>query len=280
MNNVVMLILDSCRYDAFVSAKKRFISRLGEAEKRYSYSSWTFPSHTTYLMGMSPHTNPKKVFASNVYREDFLLWNKRLGLENLEFKKFVPTLSLPYLLKEYGYRNMGYVSLPVLNEQTIFNKWFDEYQLMPSHNDFNAMLERMTFHDDLPSFYFLNIGETHYPYDTPESEKNNLPRISGVHGVFKNLDDFVVRGGVKKEDVDKELFFTPEQMRELKEKQIKAVEYLDGLFEKLYDLAPRNTHFIVTADHGELFGEDDYFGHGPIIHEKVFEIPFLEGKLK
>ncbi|MBI4398350.1 MAG: metalloenzyme [Candidatus Omnitrophica bacterium] len=279
MNNVVMLILDSCRFDVFMAAKKRFISRLGEAEKRYSYSSWTFPSHSTYLMGMSPHRNPKKVFASNVYRDDFLLWNNRLGLENLEFKKFVPTLSLPCLLKEYGYRNIGYVSLPVLNENTIFNRWFDEYQLMASHNDFGAILDRMTFSRDVPSFYFLNIGETHYPYDTSESGKSNLPRISGVHGVFKNLDDFVVRGGIHKAAVDTEEFFTQEEMNELKQKQLAAVEYIDSLFEKLYDMAPANTHFIVTADHGELFGEEDFFGHGPIIHEKVFEIPFLEGKL-
>jgi glucan phosphoethanolaminetransferase (alkaline phosphatase superfamily) len=33
----------------------------------------------------------------------------------------------------------------------------------------------------------------------------------------------------------------------------------------------------VTSDHGELFGEDGYFGHGPINHEKVLEVPFVEG---
>jgi len=42
--------------------------------------------------------------------------------------------------------------------------------------------------------------------------------------------------------------------------------------------APENTYFIVTSDHGELFGEDGYFGHGPIMHEKCFEIPFVEGR--
>ena len=31
---------------------------------------------------------------------------------------------------------------------------------------------------------------------------------------------------------------------------------------------------------GELFGEEGYFGHGPIHHEKVLEVPFLEGKLR
>ena len=40
-----------------------------------------------------------------------------------------------------------------------------------------------------------------------------------------------------------------------------------------------DTIVIVTADHGELFGEMGYFGHGPIMHEKCFEVPFVEGRL-
>jgi len=37
---------------------------------------------------------------------------------------------------------------------------------------------------------------------------------------------------------------------------------------------------LLSSDHGELFGEEGYFSHGPIMHEKVFEVPFLEGKLR
>ncbi len=48
---------------------------------------------------------------------------------------------------------------------------------------------------------------------------------------------------------------------------------------QLFDKAPPNTHFIITADHGECFGEDGYFGHGPIMHRKCFEVPYVEGKL-
>ena len=54
----------------------------------------------------------------------------------------------------------------------------------------------------------------------------------------------------------------------------------DGVFEQLYDQVPENTYVIVTADHGELFGEAGYFGHGPIMHEKCFEVPFVEGALR
>jgi membrane-anchored protein YejM (alkaline phosphatase superfamily) len=63
----------------------------------------------------------------------------------------------------------------------------------------------------------------------------------------------------------------------LRERQIQAVRHIDGVMEQLYDRVPDNTWLIVTSDHGELFGEDGYFGHGPILHEKVLEVPFVEG---
>jgi len=37
---------------------------------------------------------------------------------------------------------------------------------------------------------------------------------------------------------------------------------------------------VVTSDHGELFGEDGLFGHGPFIHEKVLEVPLAEGMIQ
>ena len=72
-------------------------------------------------------------------------------------------------------------------------------------------------------------------------------------------------------------FFPMETMRFLHDQQVRCVEYVDGLIGELIAKIPPDTYFIVTADHGELFGEDDYFGHGPVMHEKCFEVPFVEG---
>jgi glucan phosphoethanolaminetransferase (alkaline phosphatase superfamily) len=58
------------------------------------------------------------------------------------------------------------------------------------------------------------------------------------------------------------------------------VEYVDGVLGSLIEKAPVGTHFMIMADHGECFGENGYFGHGPIVHEKVLEVPFLEGRKK
>ena len=78
----------------------------------------------------------------------------------------------------------------------------------------------------------------------------------------------------------KKRFFDEKALKELRQRQIKAVKYLDQVVEELFDIVPKNTYITITSDHGELFGEDGYFGHGPIQHEKVLEVPFVEGKLR
>ena len=127
--------------------------------------------------------------------------------------------------------------LPVLNPRTILNHGFDTYKLMPAHNDMRAMVRKMKFTEERPSFYLLNVGETHYAYALPGEPPEEWPRISGVHGVFKHPDEQV--GGGK--------------------------------------LVARGE---ITSDHAELFGEGGYFGHGPIQHDKVFEVFLVEGKLR
>ena len=277
-NNYILIVFDSCRYDSFIRARPKVMRKLGRVEKRWSYASWTAPSHYNLLMGLLPHRSPKHVFASEYYKKDFFKFNERLGAENIEFKSLVPQLYFPLFLKEkLGYRTHAKVSLPVLNPRTILNQGFDSYRLMADHNDMRAMVREMRFPKDRPSFYLLNVGETHYPYALPDEPPEEWPRISGVHGVFKHLDDHVVGGKLVR---GKKRFFDQKALKELRQRQIKAVKYLDQVVEELFDIVPKNTYITITSDHGELFGEDGYFGHGPIQHDKVFEVPFVEGKLR
>ncbi len=272
-NHVIWIILDSCRYDSFVAAEPQNFTRIGKVERRYSYASWTAPSHYAYLMGMMPHTSPDGVFASTVYQEEFKKWSERTGVKEMTFKDFVPQLSLTKRLKDLGYRTIGRVSLPVLNPTTAISRYFDDYQLMENHNDFRGMVDSVEFSGSQPRFYLFNVGETHYPYMLKDDQ---LPHISGVHGVFKHMDDFVIYD----EDAgkyDAGNFFTHPEMQRLHRQQIETVKYCDGLFGELLQKCPDHTWFIITADHGELFGEEGYFGHGPIMHRLVFEVPFIEG---
>lgn len=268
--NLIFIVMDSCRFDSYMMAKTPNMDRLGAGERRFSFASWTSPSHYTYLMGMIPHRSPQGVFASEVYKNDFVKWVDRLGIQGLSFKSFVPHLSLPKVLQDHGYRTAARVSLPVLNPTTHLNKHFDDYKLMANHNDFQGIIKEIEFDEDEPQFYFCNLGETHYPYML---DPKSLPHISGVHGVFKRMDDELGRD-------TEDQFFDEDQMLMLHQQQVKTVEHVDDLLDVLISKSPVGTHFIVTADHGECFGESGYFGHGPIVHEKVLEVPFLEGSKK
>ncbi len=272
-NNLVYVIMDSCRYDSYARAKHPNMDRIGVGEQRYSFAYWTSPSHFTFLMGQVPHASPRRVFSSEVYKKQFAEWVDRLAVANLSFRSFVPDLSLPKVLKENGYTNIARVSMPVLNALAGMSRGFDDYRLMANHNDFAGMVEEIDFPAGERMFYFLNLGETHYPYMLKDKD---LPRISGVHGVANGMDELLSRSSDLPQ-VEPE-FFARETMRDLHAQQVRCVEHVDALLGALIDKAPANTSFIVTADHGELFGEDDYFGHGPVMHPKCFEVPFLEGR--
>src|SRR3954470_20273616 len=271
--NLVILTMDSLRFDSFLAADTKRITRIAPVEQRWSYAPWTAPSHYNLMMGLLPHTSPPHVYASEYYKQDYLRYSERLGIDDIEFKKLLPSLYLPtYLRTKLGYRTHAMVSMPVLNPATPINRDFDSYTLMPKHNDMAAMLDQMTFSDEQPSFYLLNVGETHYPYALPDEDPSQWPRISGVHGVFKHLDE-------QDEHGDPVEFFDTTKLRELHARQVETVGYVDTVFAKLFDLLPDDTWVVVTSDHGELFGEDRYFGHGPVMHEKVLEVPFVEGRV-
>lgn len=271
-NHLVYIVLDSCRFDSFTRARTPNMDRLGEAQQRFSFASWTAPSHFSFLMGQVPHKSPRGVFASEVYKAQFADWVDRLGVPDLSFKTFIPELCLAGCLKKHRYRTVARVSMPVLNPYSGLTRGFDDYRLMANHNDFAGMVRDIDFSQSERCFHFFNLGETHYPYML---EGDQMPKISGLHGVARQMDDMLARSSdVAAEEPE---FFPAETMQYLHEQQVRCVEYVDGLVGELFTKCPANTHFIVTADHGELFGEDNYFGHGPIMHQKCFEVPFVEG---
>ena len=268
--NLVFVVLDSLRYDSWTEAEPQALAQLGPVERRWSYATWTAPSHYNLLMGLLPHTSPPEVYASEYYKEDFRRYSERLGVEGMEFKRVLPSIFLPtYLRGTLGYRTGAMVSMPVLNPHTAINRDFDTYELMPTHNDMAAMLPKLELDAERPCFWMLNVGETHYPYALPDEDPELWPRISGVHGVLGRLDD--------DPQSEPREFFDRAKLRRLQDRQIAALTYLDGVIARLFDQLPSDTWVIVTSDHGELFGEDRYFGHGPVMHEKVLEVPYVEG---
>lgn len=294
LNHLFVITLDSCRWDTFMAAEPRNIAKLcgglEQIEKRWTYASWTAPSHYNLLTGLVPHSSPPKVYASEYYKKDLYKFKERLGVEQAGFEAMIPHLWLPTYLKKKGYETNAMVSLPVLNPATGISRDFTTFKLMPKHNDMMGMLDELEAHKKreskgiygaVPQFYLMNVGETHYPYALPDEDKNDLPHISGVNGIFKKLDGQIDEKGSLVSAQESGEFMDMAMIEKCRQRQIATVKYLDQVvFPRFWDMLPKDTWVIVTADHGELFGEDGYFGHGPILHDKVLEVPFLEGKLR
>ncbi|HCH66499.1 MAG: metalloenzyme [Deltaproteobacteria bacterium] len=273
--DVVVIVLDSCRFDSFAEAAPSVVRRLGRLEKRYSYATWTAPSHYNLLMGLLPHESPRGVHASTYYSRTFRMWSERFGVPDMLWTDMVPHLWLPRLLRrELGFLTRAMVSLPVLNEHTPLSGEFDSWMSMPTHNNFGAMVDALTFDDARPTFWLLNVGETHYPYAPAHEPASEWPRIHGVHGVFQRLSS---GGLVHASEAPRS--FSQDRLDALRRRQVDVVRHLDPLLHQLLDRLPPGTRVILTADHGELFGEAGFFGHGPIHHEKVLEVPFVEGQV-
>lgn len=274
--NLVFITFDSCRLDSALAAKAPNLNRLGEIEARWSYASWTAPSHCAYMMGLVPHKSQPHVYSSDVYKEDFRRWTDRLEIPRLQIETFLPEQSLPAMPRKQGDRNFARVSMPVLNPFTGVNRAFDDYRLMQNLNNFASMVKEIAFSDTQPSFWFLNLGETHLPLHAEgRRAAAYLWPARGDQGAGQGAG---CRGGqVDRKEKSLEEFFSDSVMRGLHEQQIACVEYLDGLLGALYDKAPANTWFMIMGNHGEAFGEEGFFGHGPVMQRKVFDVPFVEG---
>ena len=132
LGNFIIVVLDSCRYTPSWSGPP-VVTRLGSPEARYSYASWTAPSHYNLLMGLMPHTSPAGVFAKRVLQKDFIRFNQRLGASGIEFKSLVPGLYLPDFLRDtLGYRNPRHGVTAGLNSFTPLNP---RVRHLPAHGE-------------------------------------------------------------------------------------------------------------------------------------------------
>jgi hypothetical protein len=274
--NWVLLVLDSCRYDTFVEAAPPIMSGLGTVERRYSYATWTAPAHFNLLMGLLPHPGQAGTLASRVYAQTFREHRHRLGVPEMSFSRMLPSLWLPTTLREgLGYATGALVSLPVLNPETPLSRDFDVYIQGERHDDLDGLTRDLRFDGDRPWFWLINTGETHYPYGAAGRESEGLPHLPGLHGVFRRL-----AAGEPLRAEDTPDLFRPETLAALRARQVQAVRDVDDAVGRLLARCPPGTWVTITSDHGECFGEGGYFGHGPIPHDKVLEVPFVEGMVR
>lgn len=236
-NNIVFLVIDNCRYDSFVFARPDPKQPYSKVEKRYSNANWSIPSLASMLTGMLPFEIKKG--PQKTLTDDIEIWKEMAGHDFSWGKQW---MWLPHNLQEHSnYYTLALSSISLFSPRSIFNTGFDQFIFgfeFTIQDKINWMI-RTGLETSVGVFCFMFTHEARFPYGHIELAKDSHLRD------IKRIQAGALRA--------------------------KIFPALDMMLTRL----PKGTWVIITGDHGEVCGENDMYGHGHQIHEKVFEVPYV-----
>ena len=282
--NILLITLDTTRVDhlgcyGYSRETSPNLDRLADESVVYTRcvatASSTLPSHASLFTG--------KFTSSHGARNDP---NGSLHLSAALDEKFaayrarplaVNEITLPLLLQRHGYRTGGVVAGPWMKKIFGWTKGFDYYddteigsvngRLADSVTDSALMwLEEQPRE---PFFLFLNYFDPHSPYQPPWKDVEQfLPKSISRSNFSYDLDKL-------SKQLPREEFL--DAMNALYDGEILFMDrHLGRLLERLKKLRLYdNTWIVVTADHGELLGEHDEFGHFDRLYQEEIMIPLM-----
>ncbi len=177
-------------------------------------------------------------------------------------------LSLGEVLASAGYRTAAFTENAYLAGAFGFDRGFDRYveekeievsgataergmALGHIERTFSRGLQWLESNHERPFFLFLHTYQVHGPYTPPTQYVRRLPEPPDADQAARDSAAY-----------DAEIAYTDEQVGHL----------IDRLAELRLD---RNTLVVVTADHGEEFGEHGRRLHGTALHDEIVQIPLL-----
>ena len=283
---IVLITIDTLRADHLsgYGYDKPTSPNLDELMNRGMTFSWAFatssstaPSHASIMTGLYPPFHSVGPFNMGAYLNQFQLDPE------------VETAA--ELLGKQGFRTAAVVSNPILAKQLGLAQGFEIYddQLEVSELNRNmreryaktavdkalALIER--FRGE-PFFVWLHLQDPHGPYDPPDRWLRKFPRheynrqqqlpVGDDHSGYQSIpryqayrDDPTVGDYVHRYDAE--------------------IAYADGELGRLFAYLDshqnlRNTLLIVTSDHGEALGEDEfYFAHSHSLELNLVRVPLV-----
>ncbi len=253
-NSVLLITLDSCRYDTFLAADAPHMKAIGILHRAMAPATFTFGSHASIFVGFTPgvpnvatpYVNPK--FA------------KIFKLDQTGFPGFSePLFSLTGRNIVEGFKQKGYLALgcggvgwfnPNTPTGAVLTESFHKFFYAESSLEAQLPWIYQQLDDaQQPVFLFLNVGETHVPYYHKGApwDRNDNPCVP-----FRAANN---------------------DAQECRRRQLACVEYVDSQISSLLNMFDAATT-VICADHGDCWGEDDLWEHG-ISHPKVLEVPLL-----
>lgn len=256
-NSVLLVTLDSCRFDTFENSVTPNLDRVGPMHRAMAPSYFTFASHAAIFAGFTPGVAAaRESFVNPKYGKIFKLGGAAF-----------PGRGRAHIALEGhniidGFRRKGFLTLgtgavgwfdPATQPGRLLTQDFERY-FYPGNTWSNArqvdwLLGQI---DDSPPgqpvFAFINVGETHVPY---YHEGASWDRAHNPCVPFADKNDAM----------------------ECRRRQKACLEHCDRTLEPLLSRF-REATVVICGDHGDAWGEDDLWEHG-IHHPAVLEVPLL-----
>lgn len=254
--SVLLITLDSCRYDTFSRSCTPNLLQVGPVHRAMAPSHFTYGSHAAMFMGFLPSVRAPIPLLNSKLAKLFRLghagWPGRSG----EVFRLTGA-SVLQGFRRLGYHTLGSGAVGWFDPETeTGRKLTDEFDAFfyagaPWH--LNRQLDWLAaeLHKqplDQPVFAFLNVGETHVPY--------------WHQGAAWSCDDNPCIP-----------FQRDHRRRDCRRRQRACLEFVDGLLGPLLAAFQAST-VVLTADHGDCWGEDGLWEHG-ISHRRTLEVPLL-----
>ncbi|MBK8005270.1 MAG: sulfatase [Gemmatimonadetes bacterium] len=291
--NILLLVLDTVRganlsLYGYGRPTAPVLTRLAERgvafERAYSTAPWTLPSHVTLLTGRHPHA----------FRADW--WQPYQG--------HVP--SMAEMLAGAGYTTGGFVGNTIncaletglgrgfdvyrdhavslgeaieatslgrlLSGNRILRRWLATEQLPARRHAADVNREVLTWvraQGERPWFAFVNYFDAHQPYVPP-------PDLAGAFGPAPPPPSLVSRVWNGGRPWARTPAFDDDTARMIAAYDA-SIAGLDRAIGALLDSLPRGrpTVIVVTADHGEEFGEHGWFEHGLTLYPLALHVPLV-----
>lgn len=278
MPNILLICYDSLRADELGSygspnALSPVIDRLAvtglTCSNTVSSSSWTIPSMKNILSGQYTYLDQAEV-------------DEMTSSSGHQGQLIQETLA------EAGYYTIAIVANPVIKARNDFNRGFDCFDISGvqfwrenSNEQIHlALRQAIAEHSGRPVFIYVHVMDPHDPYmpdknyrlmHGPTGDQGIRPEIRRKESGILNLKPFST-------DL---LPLTQAETDYLRGLYRSEIRQADALLLRLMEEMrggpgkDRECVLMVTADHGEEFGEHGFYQHGMSLYESSIKVPWI-----